>query len=106
MNIARKNRFSKLWKEPSPASFQTGMKLFSMSKSKNEREYSRRVNRLRKQSILHLARQKGSISRKEVEDLVGLKTTKAFRLLKELCDEGQLTQQVSGKFTRYIPSTM
>jgi len=59
-----------------------------------------------KQSILHLARQKGSISRKEVEDLVGLKTTKAFRLLKELCDEGQLTQQVSGKFTRYIPSTM
>lgn len=42
----------------------------------------------------------------EVEGLVGLKTIKAFRLLKELCDEGQLTQQVSGKFTRYIPSTM
>lgn len=57
-----------------------------------------------KQSILHLARQKWSISRKEVEDLVRLKITKAFRLLKELCDEGQLTQQVSGKFTRYIPT--
>ncbi len=59
-----------------------------------------------KQSILHLARQKGSISRKEVEDVFGLKTTKAFRLLRQLCDEGRLTQQVSGKFTRYIPSTM
>ena len=56
-----------------------------------------------KQSIMLLARQKGSISRKEVENFVGLKTTKAFRLLKELCEEGQLTQQVSGKFTRYIP---
>ena len=57
-----------------------------------------------KSSILSLAKQRGSISRKEVEDLMGLKTTKAFRLIKELCDEGKLLQQVSGKFTRYLPS--
>nr|WP_319473814.1 ATP-binding protein [uncultured Sphaerochaeta sp.] len=56
-----------------------------------------------KASILYHAKARGSISRKEVEDLVGLKTTKAFRLLKELCAEGQLTQQTCGKFTRYIP---
>lgn len=59
-----------------------------------------------KKSILYLASQKGSISRKEVENLVGLKTTKAFRLIKELCDEGQLKQQVNGKYTRYCPRVM
>ena len=56
-----------------------------------------------KASILYHAKAIGSIPRKEVEDLFGLKTTKAFRLLKELCAEGQLTQQTCGKFTRYIP---
>ena len=56
-----------------------------------------------KLAILSLAKQKGSISIREVEDTIGLKTTKAFRLIKELCAEGKLMQQVSGKFTRYIP---
>lgn len=54
--------------------------------------------------ILKLAKERGSVTRKEVEELVGLKLTKAFRLLKELCDAGLLEQQVKGKLTRYIPS--
>ena len=50
-----------------------------------------------KQAILFHAKQRGSITRKEVEKLVDLKTTKA------LCDEGFLAQQVNGKYTCYTP---
>ena len=40
----------------------------------------------RSQLIVQYARENGSITRKEVEDLIGAGTTKAFRLLKELCE--------------------
>ena len=53
--------------------------------------------------ILHLAVQKGKLTRKEVEETCGCGTTKAFRILKDLCDEGKLTQHKSGNLTVYLP---
>jgi hypothetical protein len=37
-----------------------------------------------------------------VEDLIGAGTTKAFRLLKELCKAGKLEQKGSGRLSTYI----
>ena len=37
-----------------------------------------------------------------VEDLIGAGTTKAFRLLKELCEVDKLEQKGSGKLSAYF----
>lgn len=55
-----------------------------------------------KNLIIKYAKENGSVSRKEVENLIGAGTTKAFRLLKELCEEGQLEQTGKGKLRTYV----
>lgn len=55
-----------------------------------------------KQLIVQYALENGSITRKEVETLIGSGTTKAFRLLKELCEAGKLEQKGSGKLRTYV----
>ena len=55
-----------------------------------------------KSLILQYARGNGSVTRKEVEDLISAGTTKAFRLLKELCVDGILEQKGSGKLSSYV----
>ena len=52
--------------------------------------------------ILQYARENGSVTRKEVEDLISARTTKAFRLLKELCKAGKLEQKGSGRLSTYV----
>ena len=56
-------------------------------------------------SIYALAQEKGKITRREVEEVYGIGSTKAFNMLKKLCDEGLLTQQKKGYQTVYKPST-
>lgn len=55
-----------------------------------------------KRLIIQYAQENGSVTRKEVEDLIGAGTTKAFRLLKELCEANRLEQKGSGKLSAYI----
>ena len=55
-----------------------------------------------KQLIVQYAQENGSVTRKEVEDLIGAGTTKAFRLLKELCEAGKLEQKGRGKLSAYL----
>ena len=55
-----------------------------------------------KQLIVQYAQENGSITRKEVEDLIGAGTTKAFRLLKELCEAGKLEQKGNGRLSTYV----
>ena len=43
-----------------------------------------------KEMIVAYALENGQVTRKEVEDLLEVGSTKAFRLLKELCDAGKL----------------
>lgn len=50
------------------------------------------------------AKENGQITRKEAEDLLEIGTTKAFRLLRELCEEGRLQAEGSGRLSRYIPN--
>ena len=55
-----------------------------------------------KSLIVQYAKENGSVTRKEVEDLIGAGTTKSFRLLKELCEAGKLEQKGNGKLSTYI----
>ena len=58
--------------------------------------------REQKDMILRYAKENGSITRKEAEDLINAGTTKAFRLLKELCGAGKLKHKGSGKLSTYV----
>ena len=53
-------------------------------------------------SICALAKEKGKITRKEIEEVYGCGSTKAFKLLKKLCDDGALKQKKSGNQTVYV----
>lgn len=53
-------------------------------------------------TIYSIAKKKGSITRKEIEDLYGFGSTKAFNLLKKLCCKGLLKQKKNGNQTVYI----
>lgn len=57
--------------------------------------------RWEKDLVLSYAEDNGSVTRKEVEELLDIKTTKAFRILKELCGDGRLRQEGNGKLSRY-----
>lgn len=56
-----------------------------------------------KQQVLSLAKEQGKITRKEVEKAFDCGSTKAYKLLKALCEEGLLIQQKSGNQTVYLP---
>lgn len=53
-------------------------------------------------AIRVLAKEKGKITRKEIEEAYGFGSTKAFKLLKKLCDSGVLIQNKSGNQTVYV----
>lgn len=55
-----------------------------------------------KKMIMDFAEENGSISRKQTEELLGVGTTKAFRLLRELCASEILKVEGSGKNRRYV----
>lgn len=57
-----------------------------------------------KERIYQLAVEQGSVTRKDVENVLGFKTTKAFRILKEMCTSGILNQHNQGKLTYYVPN--
>lgn len=54
-------------------------------------------------SILEKANSQGQITRNEIEEFFGFGTTKAYRLLKSLCDKGLLIQRKNGNLTAYYP---
>ena len=55
-----------------------------------------------KDNVYEYAREHGNISRIEVEEITGFKRTKAYKLVKEMCDDGRLEQQSSGRLTVYL----
>lgn len=69
--------------------------------SNNSMEIEDSLNE-QKNLILQYASKKGSITRKEVENLIGSGTTKAFRLIKELCEENLLERVGKGRLSTYI----
>lgn len=78
---------------PSQPEFETAKGVFRVTlPNRNEQ----------KSLILQYARENGSVTRKKVEDLIGAGTTKAFRLLKELCEAGKLEQKGSGRLSTYV----
>ena len=55
-----------------------------------------------KKLVYEYAKDNGSITRTEVEEITGFRRTKAYRLIKEMCDTGRLELQGSGRLTVYL----
>ena len=55
-----------------------------------------------KELIIDFVSENGSITRKQTEELIDAGTTKAFRLLRELCESGKLTSVGKGKISKYV----
>ncbi len=55
-----------------------------------------------KDMLMEHANAYGHITRKEAEEVLGSGTTKAFKVLRELCDEGKLRTRGNGKKVKYI----
>lgn len=55
-----------------------------------------------KELVVAFADENGSVTRKQVEQLTGSGTTKACRILKELCITGKLEQKGNGKLSTYV----
>jgi len=55
-----------------------------------------------KDKVMQLAAMQGYVTRKQVEDALQVKTTKAYMLLQELCDAGRLTAIGAGRSRKYI----
>lgn len=54
-----------------------------------------------KDMVFALAKEKGAVTRKEVEEACGVGSTKAYKLLKALCEDGLLVQEKHGNQTVY-----
>lgn len=54
-----------------------------------------------KERIMQYAREQGRVKRKDVEQLLGLKQTRAFNLLQELCKENKLRSVGKGRSNYY-----
>ena len=54
-------------------------------------------------SIYALAKERGEVTRKEVDDKFGFSTTKSFNILKKMCASGLLQQKKCGYQTVYLP---
>ena len=57
-----------------------------------------------KASVYTRAKEQGSISRKDVEEAFHIGSTKAYKILKMLCEAGLLIQQKNGNQTIYLPA--
>ena len=55
-----------------------------------------------KEKVMQLAAMQGYVTRKQVEDALQVKTTKAYMLLQELCDVGRLAPIGVGRSRKYI----
>ena len=54
-----------------------------------------------KEAICKLIAEKGKATRKDVEGILHIGSTKAYKLLKQLCAEGRLIQKLNGNRTTY-----
>ncbi len=86
--------------------FETAKGVFrvTLPNCNEQRTAERDLPEEQRQMVLDFAAENGSVSRKEVEELIQAGTTKAFRLLRELCADGKLKAEGSGRLSRYIPS--
>ena len=52
--------------------------------------------------VLNSIRENGDISRREIEDLLGIKTVTAIRLLRRMQDQDLIVAIGQGRNTRYV----
>ena len=88
--------FSVIMSNRNEGNTSAGKKTVSTQKADNE-SFEKAKN-----LVYKYATENGSISRTEVEEITGFKRTKAYKLVKEMCDTGRLEQQSNGRLTVYL----
>ncbi len=53
-------------------------------------------------AVYQFVRKNGETTRKDIEEAFGVGSTKAYKMLKQLCDDGRLFQKMNGRKTTYI----
>jgi ATP-dependent DNA helicase RecG len=69
---------------------------------REEESYHRQDAEAEKELLLSYAREKGVVTRKETEELLEIGSTKAFKILKKLCDAGYLKAEGRGRLSKYV----
>lgn len=75
--------------------------MYSKNKNENHPQIETQLDNAEKK-ILEKISKKGSVSRTEVEEILNVKQTRAYTILKKLCDAGKLRTVPEGKKTKYI----
>ena len=101
--------------EPLQPEFETAKGVFRVTlPNRNETEKSGREftqaespktkknSEKQQQKVLDFVSENGKITRKQVEELIGSGSTKEFKLIKELCEKGQMKAQGAGKHSYYV----
>lgn len=80
---------------------------YEKCRTREVREYGRdrtkyiTKSEARKAHILRYLESHDSITRREIEDMIGISTTKAWSVIRDLCDSGELVQVGSGRKVAY-----
>lgn len=94
--------------ETAPGVFRVTLPNCNERQAESERQAAGNVKTYRgdgeEELIMEYAVKRGRITRKEAEDLIKIGSTKAFRILKKLCDDGKLKAAGSGRFAAYVPA--
>lgn len=76
---------------------------FKLQKEERIKETTHSYLNDEKEILLQYAKKQGYITRKEAESILKSGSTKAYRLLTELCDEGKLEISGNGRLRQYLP---
>ena len=91
------------YKAPEFATEEGGFFVTMYSKNKTEKEPQKKKQlQGAEEMIMECVNKNGSITRNEAEELLKVKQTRAYSLLKKLCDAGELEAVSEGKNTKYI----
>ena len=91
------------YKAPEFVAEEGGFFVTMYSKNKTEKK-PQKIKQLQgaEEMIMESVNKNGSITRNEVEELLKVKQTRAYTILKKLCDDGELQAISEGKNTKYI----
>ncbi|MBR3767713.1 MAG: putative DNA binding domain-containing protein [Clostridia bacterium] len=88
--------------EITPNTFKITLPNMNQSEEKTSSNRSERKLTPKKQKILDFIKQNGTITVREIEELLSVKRTRAFTIAKELTDDGYITAEGKGADRKYV----
>ena len=77
------------------------MTMYSKNKNEKKPQMTRQLQDADKM-IMESVNKNGFVTRADVEEILNVKQTRAYMILKKLCDAGELQSVSEGKNTKYV----